>query len=68
MLVAGSKVLDFHDLRETARYEGWSGDHPVIRWFWDVVFSLTPEEQREILMFTTGNVNVHPLVDCAIPI
>jgi hypothetical protein len=54
LLVAGSKELDFRELKETARYEGWTEANNVVQWFWDVLLSLSPEEQRRFLMFTTG--------------
>ena len=55
LLVTGSKVLDFEQLRETTRYEGgWTADHQTIVWLWEVLLALSPEEQQQFLQFTTG--------------
>ncbi|RYY35756.1 hypothetical protein EON62_02260 [archaeon] len=56
LLVSGSPVLDFKELQRVTRYEGggWNADHPYVRMFWRVVHSLTPQQQRDLLVFVTG--------------
>jgi len=56
LLICGSPVLDFEELEKVTIYDnGFSKQHPVIRNFWSVVHSLTPEQQRRLLFFSTGS-------------
>lgn len=56
LLVCGDPVLDFHELQRAAAYDnGYSAEHPVIQRFWRVLHSMTAEEQRKFLFFTTGS-------------
>jgi len=55
LLVCGSPVLDFEELEKSAQYEGYDEEHPVIKNFWEVVHSLTLEEKKRLLFFTTGS-------------
>ncbi|XP_008203541.1 ubiquitin-protein ligase E3A isoform X1 [Nasonia vitripennis] len=55
-LVCGSKIFDFAELEAATEYEGgYSVESEAIRNFWQVVHSLTPEDQRRLLQFTTGS-------------
>lgn len=56
LLVCGSQQLDFHELESVTVYEnGYHPNHPVIKNFWAFVHSLTLEEQKKLLFFTTGS-------------
>jgi ubiquitin-protein ligase E3 A len=55
LLVCGSPSLDFADLREGARYDGFEDDQQIIEDFWSVVFELSPEQQKQLLCFATGS-------------
>lgn len=49
--------LSFAELKRGTRYEGgYTPDHPTIVSFWEIVLhELTPKEQRQLLIFTTGS-------------
>jgi len=55
-MVCGSKVLDFTELQNAARYvDGYTKDSQVIKWFWEVVHELSNEEKKHFLTFATGS-------------
>ncbi|XP_054260809.1 ubiquitin-protein ligase E3A [Macrosteles quadrilineatus] len=55
-LVCGSKRFDLAELEEVAEYDGgYTSDSLVVRWFWQIVHTLTPEDQRKLLQFATGS-------------
>eukprot|EP00053_Salpingoeca_punica_P016233 m.152094 g.152094 ORF g.152094 m.152094 type:complete len:653 (+) comp16912_c0_seq1:114-2072(+) len=54
-LICGTKEYDFTALEESTRYDGgFSADHQVIKWFWKAANSLTAEEKKKLLFFSTG--------------
>jgi len=56
LLVCGSKHFNLHELEEATEYDGgYTSDSPVIGYFWQVVHSMSNEEQRQLLNFTTGS-------------
>ncbi|KAB7497247.1 putative E3 ubiquitin-protein ligase HECTD2 [Armadillidium nasatum] len=55
MLVCGSPTLDLNELRKVTEYDGYTADHPTIRWFWQVMNELPLEQQKHFLLFTTGS-------------
>jgi len=56
LLVCGGSVLDFEALEKSTIYDsGYTKEHPTIRNFWEVVHSLTLEQQKRLLFFTTGS-------------
>ncbi|EFN57786.1 hypothetical protein CHLNCDRAFT_21324 [Chlorella variabilis] len=56
LLVCGLPHLDFEALQAVAKYEGgYSAEHQEVRWFWEVLHSLSLEQKRAFLMFTTGS-------------
>ncbi|KAL1459581.1 hypothetical protein WDU94_011550 [Cyamophila willieti] len=55
-LVCGSKIFDLHELEEATEYDaGYTGDTPVIRWFWEIVHEMSHDTQKKLLQFTTGS-------------
>lgn len=55
-LVCGSPCLDFDALIKSARYEGgYSPDHRVVQWLWEVLSELGAEERKLFLKFITGS-------------
>ncbi|KAG8269764.1 Ubiquitin-protein ligase E3A, partial [Homalodisca vitripennis] len=55
-LVCGSKKFDLGELEEVTEYDGgYTNDSPVVRWFWQIVHSLSHEDQRKLLQFATGS-------------
>ncbi|CAL8090810.1 unnamed protein product [Calicophoron daubneyi] len=55
LLVRGSQDYDFHELERVTTYEDYTSDSSVIKNFWTVVHSMTEEQQRQLLQFTTGS-------------
>lgn len=56
MLVCGSQVFELSELESTTEYDaGYTKDTPVIRNFWEIVHSMTREEVKQLLNFTTGS-------------
>lgn len=55
LLCVGSDTLDFQALEEAARYDdGFRPDSRAVRWFWNVVHSLSVDDKRRFLRFVTG--------------
>jgi len=55
LIICGSMELDFHALEKTTEYQdGFTKTSDVVKWFWEVVHSLSPEEKRSFLQFCTG--------------
>ncbi|XP_052227166.1 probable E3 ubiquitin-protein ligase HECTD2 isoform X2 [Dreissena polymorpha] len=55
MLVCGNPRLDMQELRKVTVYDGYSASSPLIKSFWDIVLSWTPQLQKSLLMFATGS-------------
>jgi len=56
LLICGSPILEFEALEKNCLYDnGYNKDHPVIRWFWEVVHSFTLEQKKQLLSFSTGS-------------
>ena len=55
MLVCGGPTIDMEELRKVTTYDGFDSDDPLIREFWKIVGSLSPDLQRAFLRFTTGS-------------
>jgi hypothetical protein len=55
-IIYGNDVIDFKELEESTAYEGgYTKDSPMIRHLWDVLHSLSIEEKKAFLVFTTGS-------------
>ncbi|XP_069157582.1 probable E3 ubiquitin-protein ligase HECTD2 [Procambarus clarkii] len=55
MLVCGSPKLDLNELKKVVEYDGYTEDHPTIKWFWEVVKEMPVGQQKLFLLFTTGS-------------
>jgi hypothetical protein len=56
LLICGNPVLDFEELEKVTVYDnGFHKDHRVIRYFWEIVHSLSFEEKKKLLFFSTGS-------------
>ncbi|KAK9477419.1 hypothetical protein V1514DRAFT_283039 [Lipomyces japonicus] len=56
-LVQGTEIddIDMTELRAVTKYDdGYSRDHEVIEWFWQVVTSFTADQKRNLLEFVTA--------------
>jgi len=55
LLICGSKELDFRALETAATYQdGFTSSSDPVRWFWEVVHDLSPDEKKSLLQFCTG--------------
>lgn len=56
LLVCGSRQFDFDELELATQYDGgYTSGSRVIKDFWTVVHSLTMDDKRKLLQFTTGS-------------
>ncbi|XP_065205619.1 ubiquitin-protein ligase E3A isoform X2 [Planococcus citri] len=56
ILICGSKNFDFNELQESTRYDGgYDSSTQIIKNFWEFAHSLSLENQRKLLQFTTGS-------------
>lgn len=56
MLVCGSKNFDFNELEKSTEYDGgYTSDSQTIKDFWSLVHSLSLDDKRKLLQFTTGS-------------
>jgi len=59
ILMCGSPVIDIEDWKKNTVYRGaFKPSHVVIKWFWEVVESLTQEQLSNLLKFVTGSERV----------
>jgi hypothetical protein len=58
LLISGVPEIDFEDWKRHSRYVGLykklGPAHPVVIWFWEVVYDFSHEERARLLQFTTG--------------
>lgn len=44
MLVCGSRKFDFYELEKVTKYvDGYTKDHHIIKWFWEIVHDFNDE-------------------------
>ncbi|OMJ93874.1 hypothetical protein SteCoe_3065 [Stentor coeruleus] len=55
LLICGNPVLDFKELESVTKYEGYTKDTPIIKYFWEVIHELSLEEKKKFLCFVTGS-------------
>ena len=56
LLICGSDMFDWQQLKESARYDdGYTDDSNIIRWFWQCVDEWDEPRKRKLLMFCTGS-------------
>ena len=56
ILVSGEEVLDWEELQKNAKYkDGYSANSKVIKWFWEIFNTYSPEMKCKFLLFTTGS-------------
>eukprot|EP00944_MAST-04C_sp_MAST-4C-sp1_P006413 g6413.t1 len=56
LLICGSPKLDFHELEDSTRYEGFESTSQVVIDFWDIVHNEMAEKERRLLLsFATGS-------------
>ncbi|XP_074539935.1 E3 ubiquitin-protein ligase HACE1 isoform X1 [Halichoeres trimaculatus] len=59
LLLSGMPEIDVQDWCKNTEYtSGYDPQEPVIKWFWEVVKSLTQEERVLLLQFVTGSSRV----------
>nr|CAB3252467.1 probable E3 ubiquitin-protein ligase HECTD2 [Phallusia mammillata] len=54
-LVCGNSGFDLRDLMKYTTYKGFVPNDPTIIFFWDVLFSLSRDLQKQFLHFATGS-------------
>ena len=55
MLICGSKVLDFSELKKSAVYQdGYSEESQTVKNFWEVLLEFNDEEKKKFMFFCTG--------------
>jgi hypothetical protein len=59
LLLNGQPFIDVDEWKTNAIYKGkYSNKHKVIKWFWDILSSLSQEELSRFLQFCTGTCRV----------
>lgn len=58
LLISGMPDIDMHDLRKNTDYQGYKSSDEQIRWFWNIMFTLTRSEKAAFLQFVTGSAKV----------
>lgn len=62
LLICGSDVLDFNDLKGNTEYQdGFTKDSPIVIWMWEVLTQeFSEQERRDFLMFMSGSPRAPP--------
>jgi len=56
MLICGEKEFDFNELESSTEYDGgFTKETACVTWFWEAVHSMSLEDKRKLLQFTTGS-------------
>lgn len=56
LLICGIECeLDFNELKANCTYIEYTEDSDIIKWFWEIAFSMTEEQKKQFLSFTTGS-------------
>ncbi|RQX74853.1 HECT-domain (ubiquitin-transferase) domain-containing protein [Toxoplasma gondii CAST] len=55
LLICGTPELDFRQLRESAKVEGFDADDPYIESFWKILSSFDIFQKQKFLKFVTGS-------------
>ncbi|KAK9871311.1 hypothetical protein WA026_011579 [Henosepilachna vigintioctopunctata] len=56
LLICGSKNFDFDELEKSTEYDGgYTDETPIIKNFWAIVHSLSVDDKKKLLQFTTGS-------------
>jgi hypothetical protein len=56
VIVSGEESFDWTKVRKRAKYQnGYSNDHIMIRWFWEVFEELNETDRVKFIQFTTGS-------------
>jgi E3 ubiquitin-protein ligase HUWE1 len=58
LVISGLPDIDVEDLRLNTEYNGYGPSSPVIRWFWEIVSSMTRQDRANLLQFATGSSKV----------
>lgn len=54
-MICGTQTLDFKELEKSTRYDdGYEKESLTIKLFWEVIHSISEEEQKQFLFFLTG--------------
>lgn len=57
-MISGLPEIDIDDLKANTEYKGYDANAQVIRWFWEIMYSLNSTEKAEFLQFVTGSSKV----------
>jgi hypothetical protein len=60
LAICGTPDLDTALLRRHTRYDGIHPSHPVVAMFWEVLESLTPQQQASIMRFVWARERLPP--------
>ncbi|XP_019853445.1 PREDICTED: E3 ubiquitin-protein ligase HACE1-like [Amphimedon queenslandica] len=58
LLLSGLPDIDVKDWIKNTDYNGYSEEHPVIKWFWEVVEMMDKKTLAILLQFVTGSSRV----------
>ncbi len=70
MLISGhgSKKVDWRDLKQNTVYSGgFHSEHRLVKWFWQIMEELSPDDCEKFLMFTTSWRAFHPFLTALNP-
>ena len=54
LIICGTQILDFKELKKVCRYEEYTEDSETIKDFWDIVLQFGEEDKKKFLSFVTG--------------
>ena len=54
LILCGTQLLDFHELKNACQYEEYEKDSPTIKYFWEILLDFNEEEKKKFLSFVTG--------------
>ena len=59
LLICGQPFIDVNDWKKNSIYKGdFNKNHDVVKWFWEEIFTLSQEDLRKFLQFSTGTSQV----------
>lgn len=54
-LICGKEELNFKELERSTRYETYTKDSQVVKWFWEILHLFDSDHKKKFLLFATGS-------------
>ena len=57
LIIAGTRTIDFEDMKRHCQYELLSNESDLAKWFWEILSEFNQEQLGSFLSYISGNYN-----------